>query len=137
MKKHYACVLDWFVLTRSLYSLQEENTKLKSELTELKGNVSEITSLVHTLQSKFANRDKPVLNHTHLSMLEQLAKADDDKASTIVHLKKDLTNLQKVVEGIKVQAELGLMMVHQDGPSPLGVMDRDSGSRIRGGGRGG
>ena len=82
--------------------------------------------------SEESSHSRPNLNHTQVGKINELVKSDSEKSSTILRLKKDLGDLQHVVEGIRSSAEVGLMMVQRDGPSGRAV-ERDT-ARIRGGG---
>lgn len=99
--------------------LKEENAMLKSELTELKSGLGDLSAVVQTLRADLANRDAPILNHTHLGELESLVRADSERTSTVQQLKKELVTLQGEVEGLKKKARHGLAMVQADGLSSL------------------
>lgn len=98
---------------------QEENQELRKEVKELKSSVGELTAVVQTLRSDRPSRDTPILNHTHLSKLESLAKAESEHATVVQHLKRELMNVQGEVEGLKKRARHSLADVQADGPSSL------------------
>ena len=98
---------------------QEDNMELRKEVKGLNSSLGELTAVVQTLRSDRPSHDTPSLNHTHLSKLESLAKADSERTTLVQYLKRELMNLQGEVEGLKKRPRHGLAEVQADGPSSL------------------
>lgn len=92
---------------------------MKSELRELKSGLGDLNAVMLKLRTDLANRDAPVLNHTHLVKLESLVRADSEGALMVQQLKKELGVLQGEVEGLRRKARQSLAMVQADGASGL------------------
>ncbi len=90
--------------------------KLNSELKALKCSISDITSAFQKLRVEVT---RPLPDPAHQGKLEALVRADSEQAAVVLHLKRELADLQNVVETLRRKTEQGLTVVHQDGFSSI------------------
>ena len=106
---------------------QSENSELREDL---KKSINDMKSLIDTLSGRGTG---PPVDHTHITKkLNELAKSDAEKSSSVSRLKRELGDLVKIVETLKIRTG-DLMTVHPD--SPVVDVRGVGGGQLRGQGR--